>query len=218
MLRSKKQLRAHRVPLRQGERSVAAGELLPYENAINNFPPQRLPSGNWALLVAIPASTSRSDRRLPNRSTAGGRSLSCSRRSEVPPDEPIFCCCPAANSTLCSVTGGHRCTTLPRPHATKARTWTTPALTNFPNATNKLFSLQTSRLRVQSLNARRKSAPRNPPRRQPLTAARSRGSRDWMSPSPPSIPQDVARITKKFSAGIASPAIPARHRGTTADC
>jgi len=178
-----------------------------YENAINNFPPQRLPSGDWIL--------TRRDSRFNVTVLIGGRNalddwqpFPVVRVGEVKkfrPDEPIFWPLPGGElNALFRDNGG----SLRLFHATsrdEGRTWTTPVLTNFPNATSKLFSLQTSRgYRVLVLNANPKIG------RREIHLAVSRDGRKFTRlarldvPSPPSIPTDVARITKKFSAGIAS--------------
>lgn len=178
-----------------------------YENAINNFPPQRLPGGDWIL--------TRRDSRFNVTVLIGGRkslddwqAFPVVRVGEVKkfrPDEPIFWPLPGGElNALFRDNGG----SMRLFHATsrdEGRTWTTPGLTNFPNATSKLYSLQTSRgYRVLILNANPKIG------RREIHLAVSRDGRTFTRlarldvPSPPSIPEGVARITKKFSAGIAS--------------
>ena len=87
----------------------------------------------------------------------------------------------------------------------QGRSWETPRRTNFPNASSKLFSLKTSRgYRILVLNANPNIG------RRELHLAVSRDGRTFTRlarldvPSPPDIPPDVARIEKKFRAGIAS--------------
>lgn len=118
-----------------------------YDNAINNFPPQKLPSGEWIL--------TRRDARFNVSVLIGGRkSLSdwqafpVVQRGEVPrfsPDEPIFWALP--DKTLFALyrdNGGSR-RLFHSTSADEGRTWTRPVLSNFPNATSKIFSMQTSR-------------------------------------------------------------------------
>ena len=178
-----------------------------YEDAINNFPPQRLQSGVWVF--------TRRDSRFNVSVLIGGRKsiddwqpfpvVQVGEVKEFRPDEPIFWPLPGGElNALFRDNGG----SMRLFHATsrdEGRTWTTPALTNFPNATSKLYSLQTSRgYRVLVLNANPKIG------RREIHLAVSRDGRTFTRlarldvPSPPSIPPDVARITKKFSAGIAS--------------
>ncbi len=177
-----------------------------YDNAINNFPPQRLPSGEWIV--------TRRDARFNVSVLVGGKnSLSdwqafpVVRRGEVEgfsPDEPIFW--PLSDDSLFALyrdnSGSQRLF-----HSTSndlGRTWTLPQKTNFPNATSKLFSLRTRRGdRVLISNA-------NPElgRRQ-LHLSVSRDSRVFRRmavlevPTPPTVPE-LSRIALKFRSGVAS--------------
>jgi len=177
-----------------------------YDNAINNFPPQQLPSGDWIL--------TRRDARFNVSVLIGGRkSLSDWRsfavvgRRDVPgfsPDEPILWTLP--DETLLALyrdNGGSRRLF----HSTSTdggRTWTAPVITNFPNATSKLFSLQTSRgYRVLVSNA-------NPSvGRRELHLSISEDGRTFtrMSllaiPSPPSV-KGLSQIWHKFRSGVST--------------
>ncbi|MEQ8786341.1 MAG: sialidase family protein [Pirellulaceae bacterium] len=178
-----------------------------YDNAINNFPPQKLASGDWIL--------TRRDSRFNVSVLIGGRkalddwqAFPVVRIGEVPgfrPDEPIFWPLPGgALYALFRDNGGSQRLF----HSTsddEGRSWSTPVLTNFPNSSSKLFSMQTSRgYRVLVLNANPNIG------RRELHLAVSSDGRTFTRlarldvPSPPSVPQDVSRIEKKFSAGIAS--------------
>lgn len=178
-----------------------------YDNAINNFPPQKLSTGNWIL--------TRRDSRFNVSVLIGGRksiddwqAFPVVRIGEVHgfrPDEPIFW--PLPDDTLNALfrdNGGSQRLFHSVSHD-QGRTWDTPVLTNFPNSSSKLFSMKTSRgYRVLILNA-------NPSiGRRELHLAVSTDDRTFTRltrldvPSPPSIPTAVSRITKKFSAGIAS--------------
>jgi hypothetical protein len=178
-----------------------------YENAINNFPPQKLPSGDWIL--------TRRDSRFNVSMLIGGRrslddwqSFPVVRTGEVRgfrPDEPIFW--PIADGTLYALFrdnggSGRLYHSLSRD---EGRSWDTPKLTNFPNASSKLYSLKTSRgYRVLVLNAHPKIG------RRELHLAASRDGETFTHlarleiPSPPSLPKEVSRIAKKFNSGIAS--------------
>lgn len=178
-----------------------------YDNAINNFPPQELPSGDWIL--------TRRDSRFNVTVLIGGRkaldrwqAFPVVRLGEVQdfrPDEPIFW--PLPNKTLYALfrdNGGSR-RLFHSVSSDQGRTWDAPKITNFPNATSKLFSMQTSRgYRVLVLNANPSAG------RRELHLALSTDGKSFTRlarldvPSPPSIPDEVSRITKKFSAGIAS--------------
>jgi hypothetical protein len=120
---------------------------LVFDNAINNFAPQKLPGGEWMM--------TRRDSRFNVFVLIGGRrsiedweSFPVAARQAVPgfsPDEPIWWS--LADGTLVALyrdnAGSGR---LFRSTSTdNGRTWTLPAITNFPNATSKLFSLGTSK-------------------------------------------------------------------------
>lgn len=178
-----------------------------YDNAINNFPPQKLSTGDWIL--------TRRDSRFNVTVLIGGKKALDSWEAfpvvginEVKgfrPDEPIFW--PNDDNALYALfrdnSGSQRLFHSLSHDA--GRTWDTPVLTNFPNSSSKLFSMKTSRgYRVLVLNA-------NPSLgRRELHLAVSKDGETFTHlarldvPSPPSIPQDVSRITKKFNAGIAS--------------
>ena len=130
---------------------------LVFDNAINNFPPQRLPSGDWMM--------TRRDSRFNVFVLVGGRkalddwqSHPVVGRQQVQgfsPDEPIWWEQPDRSLVaLYRDNGGSG--RLFRSFSTNVgKTWTTPALTNFPNATSKLFSLRTSggaRLLISNAN------------------------------------------------------------------
>jgi len=178
-----------------------------YDNAINNFPPQKLPTGEWIL--------TRRDARF-NVSVLIGGTEKIERWKSYPvvgigevagfrPDEPIFWHLDGEDSLLALFrdnSGSRRLF-----HAKSedyGKHWTTPQITNFPNATSKIFSMQASNgVRVLVSNA-------NPQRgRRQLHLSLSEGGRTFTRmallaiPSPPPV-EDVARIEKKFQTGIAS--------------
>ncbi|MCP4787684.1 MAG: sulfatase-like hydrolase/transferase [Fuerstiella sp.] len=178
-----------------------------YDNAINNFPPQELPSGEWIL--------TRRDSRFNVTVLVGGRkaiddwqAFPVVRVGEVKgfrPDEPIFW--PLQDGQLFALfrdNGGSQRLF----HSTsrdEGRSWDTPVLTNFPNSSSKLFSMKTSHgYRIIVLNA-------NPSvGRRELHLAISGNGRTFTRlarldvPSPTSLPDSVMRIEKKFQSGIAS--------------
>lgn len=121
-----------------------------YENAINNFAPQRLASGEWMV--------TRRDARFNVTMLIGGvKSLSdwrvvpvvdrlkAVRTSQFSPDEPVWW--PVADGRLVAAirdNGGSG--RLYRTLSTdQGQTWSAPEITNYPNATSKLFTLLTSR-------------------------------------------------------------------------
>ncbi len=178
-----------------------------YENAINNFPPQKLPSGDWIL--------TRRDSRFNVSVLIGGRkSLSdwqtfpVVQTGEVPgfrPDEPIFWSLPDGTLFALFRDNGGSQRLFHSLSRDQGRSWETPKLTNFPNASSKLFSLKTSRgYRVIVLNANPKVG------RRELYLAVSRDGKTFIRlarldiPSPPRIPQKLARIARKLRSGIAS--------------
>ncbi len=180
-----------------------------YDNAINNFPPQKLPGGEWIL-------TRRNARFNVSVLIGGRKSLNDWRAFPVVgvgevsgfrPDEPIFWPLPD-NHTLFALfrdNGGSQRLF----HATSSdlgRTWSKPAITNFPNASSKLFSMQTSRgYRVLVLNANPKVGRRR------LHLAVSEDGRAFTRlalldiPSPPENEAiSSVSLKKKFQHGIAS--------------
>ena len=178
-----------------------------YENAINNFPPQRLPSGDWIL--------TRRDARFNVSMLIGGRksiddwqSFPVVASDEVVgfrPDEPIFWPLPSGDLyALFRDNGGSR-RLYQSLSSDQGRTWDRPRITNFPNASSKVFSLKTSRgYRVLVLNA-------NPDvGRRELHLSVSHDGKTFYRlarlqiPSPPALSQETARVTKKLSEGIAS--------------
>ncbi len=186
------------------ERWMFRGKI--YENAINNFPPQKLTTGDWIL--------TRRDSRFNVSILIGGRDSLDSWEAfpvvdlqEVEgfrPDEPIFW--PMANGSLNALfrdnAGSMRLF-----HSTSednGKTWSTPQLTNFPNATSKIFSLETSRgYRIMISNAN----PNLGRRQLHLSVSPDGGNFTKMAqlivPTPP-VPSGFEGIWKKFNQGIGS--------------
>lgn len=120
---------------------------LVFENAINNFPPQQLPGGEWMM--------TRRDSRFNVSMLIGGKKgiddwqvFPVVERLKIKgfsPDEPIWW--PTSNDKLVALfrdNGGS--SRLFRAFSTdNGQKWTLPEVTNFPNATSKIFSLRTSK-------------------------------------------------------------------------
>ncbi len=178
-----------------------------YDNAINNFPPQKLETGDWIV--------TRRDSRFNVTVLIGGQksiddwqAFSVVGIGEVKgfrPDEPIFW--PLTGGKLFALfrdNGGSQ-RLFHSVSCDQGRSWDQPVLTNFPNSSSKLFSMKTSRgYRVIVLNANPKVG-----RREIHLAVSSDGESFTRLarlgvPSPLSIPSSVSRITKKFESGIAS--------------
>lgn len=177
-----------------------------YDNAINNFPPQQLPSGEWIL--------TRRDARFNVSVLIGGRnsiaewqSFPVAGRRDVPgfsPDEPILWT--QADNTLFALyrdNGGSR-RLFQSTSTDQGRTWSRPVITNFPNATSKLFSVRTSRgYRVLISNAN----PSVGRRELHVSVSQDGGVFTRMavlavpSPEPAS---GLSRIWHKFRTGVAS--------------
>jgi len=177
-----------------------------YDNAINNFPPQKLPTGDWIL--------TRRDSRFNVTILIGGKeSLSDWQAYPVVkvgavkgfrPDEPIFWLMPdqTLNALFRDNGGSQRLF-----HATSAdngETWTPPVLTNFPNSTSKIFSLPTSRgYRVMISNANPKLG------RRELHLSISEDGKNFNRmaeievPTPP-VAEGIDSLWKKFQQGIGS--------------
>lgn len=177
-----------------------------YDNAINNFPPQQLSSGDWIV--------TRRDARFNVFMLIGGREALDRWESfpvigllEVPgfrPDEPILWILP--DKTLVALfrdNGGSR-RLFQSLSADEGRTWSRPAPTNFPNAPSKLFSIETSQgYRVLVSNANPQAG------RHEMYVSVSRDGRRFVRmalldiPSPPVV-ESAAPAATKFRAGIAT--------------
>lgn len=177
-----------------------------YDDAINNFPPQLMESGEWIV--------TRRDARFNVSILVGGKksltdwqAFPVVGRLEVKgfiPDEPILWPLPEGKwSALYRDNSGTR-RLFHSVSSDGGRTWTLPARTNFPNATSKLFSMQTSSgVRVLVSNA-------NPGLgRRELHLSLSRDGQTFTRmaklkvPSPPAV-QGLERLKQKFRAEIAS--------------
>ena len=178
-----------------------------YDDAINNFAPQPLPSGEWI--------TTRRDSRFNVTMMIGGRKslddwrvfpvVKIDEVKKFRHDEPIVWDLPDGSlQALFRDNGGSKRLF----HSTSAdggQTWTVPAMTNFPNASSKLYAMKTSRgFHVLVLNANPNVG------RRELHLAVSEDGKSFSRlarldvPTPPPVAQDVSRISQKFRAGIAS--------------
>jgi BNR repeat-like domain len=120
---------------------------LVFDNAINNFPPEKVPTGQWMM--------TRRDSRFNVSVLIGGlkgvddwRSFPVVERRKVPrfsPDEPIWYALPDRKLVGLFRDNGGSGRLFRSFSADKGRTWSIPVPTNFPNATSKIFSLRTSR-------------------------------------------------------------------------
>jgi hypothetical protein len=130
-----------------------------YPNAINNFAPQMLSTGEWMM--------TRRDARFNVSMLIGGTKalddwkafpvvdrMAAIRSSKFSPDEPVWWEQPDGTivAAIRDNGGSQRLfRSISRDHG---RTWSEPVKTNYPNATSKLFTLRTSRgFRVLVSNA-----------------------------------------------------------------
>src|SRR5262249_34798321 len=115
-----------------------------YQDAINNFAPEKLPSGEWMM--------TRRDSRFNVFMLAGGakalddwQSFPVVSRSEVPgfsPDEPIWWRLNDGRLHALFRDNGDSSRLYQSFSTDDGRTWSRPRLTNFPNARSKLFVWQ----------------------------------------------------------------------------
>ncbi len=133
-----------------------------YDNAINNFAPERLPTGEWMM--------SRRDARFNVFALIGGTKaidqwrsveivdrLKAVRTSGFSPDEPVWWAQPDRSLVALFRDNGGSSRLFRSTSADAGRTWTPPVRTNFPNATSKLYSLRLkdgTRLLISNANPR----------------------------------------------------------------
>ncbi|NNE93593.1 MAG: hypothetical protein HKN23_18245 [Verrucomicrobiales bacterium] len=177
-----------------------------YDDAINNFPPQKLPTGDWIL--------TRRDARFNVTILIGGKeklnawkAFPVVKMGEVEgfrPDEPIFWLMPDSSLNALFRDNGGSQRLFHSVSTDHGISWTTPVLTNFPNATSKIFSLKTSRgFRVMISNANPKIG------RRQLHLSISEDGKHFTRmaeldvPTPP-VAEGIDSLWKKFQAGIGS--------------
>lgn len=117
-----------------------------YDNAINNFAPQKLVNGEWLM--------TRRDARFSVYMLSGGvkglddwQSFPVVKRLGIPgfsPDEPFWWQLPDGRLHALFRDNGGSNRLYQAFSADSGRTWTRPQLTNFPNATSKCFPLRLS--------------------------------------------------------------------------
>jgi len=178
-----------------------------YDDAINNFAPQPLPSGEWIV--------TRRDSRFNVTMMIGGREalddwqifpvVKVGEVEKFRPDEPIILDPGDGTWQALFRDNGGSSRLFHSTSTDQGRTWGAPALTNFPNSSSKLYSMRTSRgFHVLVLNANPKVA------RRELYLALSEDGKTFTRlarldvPTPPPVSEAVSRINQKFRAGIAS--------------
>lgn len=134
-----------------------------FDDAINNYAPQKLQSGEWM--------TTRRDARFNVYMLAGGvkglddwQSFPVIKRLEVPkfaPDEPVWWQLPDGRLHALFRDNGGSSRLYQSFSTDDGRTWSRPRITNFPNASSKLFPMRlTSGVWVLISNANPKWARR----------------------------------------------------------
>jgi hypothetical protein len=121
-----------------------------FENAINNFPPEKLPGGEWMM--------TRRDPRFNVYVLTGGidgidkwKSVDVVDRNKAvremkfSPDEPIWWAQPDKSLVALFRDNAGSSRLYRATSADGGKTWSAPVKTNFPNASSKLFSLATSK-------------------------------------------------------------------------
>lgn len=120
-----------------------------FDNAINNFAPEKLPSGDWMM--------SRRDARFNVYALIGGIEaidrwqsvevvdrLKAVRTTGFSPDEPLWWAQPDRTLVALFRDNGGSSRLFRSTSGDGGKTWAPVVRTNFPNATSKIFSLQTS--------------------------------------------------------------------------
>ena len=134
-----------------------------YQDAINNFAPQQMPSGEWLM--------TRRDSRFNVFMLAGGvkalddwESFPVIKRSDVPnfsPDEPFWWRLPDGRLHALFRDNGGSSRLYQSFSNDEGRTWSRPRLSNFPNASSKCYALLlSSGARIMISNANPKLARR----------------------------------------------------------
>ncbi len=118
------------------------------QNAINNFPPQKMPSGEWAM----------SRRKFDYKKSGveflvgGLKALNewqsfpvTIKNSALLAEEPLWWTLPDGKSLVALFRDNRRGGYLYRAFSTdNGRTWSTPVQTDFPDATSKIFGMRIS--------------------------------------------------------------------------
>lgn len=119
-----------------------------FDDAINNFPPQKLATGEWAMM--------RRDHKNNVSMLIGGVEsplkwearpvfTKSGSKEKFRPDEPEWWLLPDGRSLGIIRDNGRSGRLFRTVSSDNGRTWTTPEITNFPDATSKFFGLRTSR-------------------------------------------------------------------------
>lgn len=118
-----------------------------FDDAINNFPPQKLATGEWAMMrrdhlnnVSMLIGGVESPLKWDSRPV-----FDRTPTSAFKPDEPEWWPLPDGRSLGIIRDNGGSKRLFRSLSSDNGRTWSTPELTNFPDATSKFFGLRTSR-------------------------------------------------------------------------
>ncbi len=133
-----------------------------FENAINNFAPEKRPTGDWMM--------TRRDARFNVSMLVGGVKgfddwkvipvfdrLEALRKFELSPDEPIWYAQPDRSFVALFRDNGGSSRLFRSFSTDNGQTWSRPTLTNYPNSSSKLFAHRTaagSRLLLSNANPR----------------------------------------------------------------
>lgn len=179
-----------------------------YDNAINNFPPQKLPDGEWILTrrdsqfnVSILIGGEESIAHWKNFPLVGLLSVPGFR-----PDEPLLIPNIKNGEIVALFRNNGPIRKLYRSVSNDSgQSWTTPQETNFPNATSKVFALNVSRgYTAIILNANTAIG------RREIHLAISQNGRTFTGmarldiPNPTPLTDPIPRIERKLRSGVAS--------------
>lgn len=171
-----------------------------FDNAINNFPPKRLPSGEWMM-------TRRESNRAVSFLLGGEPSIGdwevvpysiINRSDGMEPEEPYWYEIQGGNLVALSRDNSRSGWLLRSFSTDQGRSWTSPVRTNFPDATSKFFVIKVSAGYYVLVNNA------NPERRNPLCLSVSKDGLVYSSLRRLPIPSQIDGVVWETDSSYAS--------------